>query len=349
VTNAYIVWALADAGEKGIAPELDAARKTATESKDPYVLALTAGALENAGRAADAKPLLTRLAAIQADDGSLPGAETSITSSGGESLLIETTSLAMLAWLPEAEYAGNVERAMTWLGSMCKGGRFGATQSTVLALKAIVAYDKSRSKPKADGRLALVVDGTEIQSLPFTKETKGALEFKDFAAALKPGEHKVALRMEDGSPMPYSLNVEYNATLPDDSAEAPLSVATRIAEPVAEEGEGVEVIAELKNTSDKALPMTMLIVGMPGGLEPRIERLQEGVKAGEYAFYEIRGRDVALYFRGLEPHAEKRVVISATAAAPGSYTGPASRAYLYYTPEQKKWAPGVKLDIAARQ
>jgi len=69
--------------------------------------------------------------------GVVVGAATSITGSGGESLEVETTSLAILAWLSSPKHTGNVETAIRWLGGRCKGGRFGATQSTILALKAI--------------------------------------------------------------------------------------------------------------------------------------------------------------------------------------------------------------------
>jgi hypothetical protein len=31
-----------------------------------------------------------------------------------------------------------------------------------------------------------------------------------------------------------------------------------------------------------------------------------------------------------------------------AYTGPASRAYLYYTDEYKNWAPGLKVSITPR-
>ena len=44
--------------------------------------------------------------------------------------------LAALAWLKNARYAGNVERAIKFLAETCKAGRFGSTQSTVLALRA---------------------------------------------------------------------------------------------------------------------------------------------------------------------------------------------------------------------
>jgi len=33
---------------------------------------------------------------------------------------------------------------------------------------------------------------------------------------------------------------------------------------------------------------------------------------------------------------------------PGKYTGPASRAYLYYTDEFKTWVDGVSVDISAK-
>ena len=32
----------------------------------------------------------------------------------------------------------------------------------------------------------------------------------------------------------------------------------------------------------------------------------------------------------------------------GSYTGPASRAYLYYTDEHKQWVESLKVEIKAR-
>ncbi len=68
---------------------------------------------------------------------------TSITSSSGESLVIETTSLAVVSWmnLDAAAFATNIELAIGYLLTKIKdGGRFGSTQSTVLSLKALIAY-----------------------------------------------------------------------------------------------------------------------------------------------------------------------------------------------------------------
>jgi hypothetical protein len=40
------------------------------------------------------------------------------------------------------------------------------------------------------------------------------------------------------------------------------------------------------------------------------------------------------------------IKLDLTAAVPGKYTGPASRAYLYYTPENKQWCDPLAIEIA---
>jgi len=105
---------------------------------------------------------------------------------------------------------------------------------------------------------------------------------------------------------------------------------------------------ELTNRTAEGLPMAAAIVGLPGGLEARAEQLKELVREGKADAFETRGREVILYWRGLAPGAKKSVVLSCVAALPGEYTGPASRAYLYYTDEHKDWQPGLRLSIPRR-
>jgi len=92
----------------------------------------------------------------------------------------------------------------------------------------------------------------------------------------------------------------------------------------------------------------MAIVGLPGGLEPRHDQLKELVKKGKIDAYEVIGREVALYWRTLPGDAKVEVPLSLIAAVPGTYTGPASRAYLYYTDEHKRWVDGVHAEIAPK-
>ena len=89
----------------------------------------------------------------------------------------------------------------------------------------------------------------------------------------------------------------------------------------------------------------MAIIGLPGGLEPRHDQLKELVKKGTIDAYEVIGREVVLYWRGLAAEAKVDVPLSLIAAVPGTYTGPASRAYLYYTDEHKQWVDRVKVTV----
>jgi hypothetical protein len=73
--------------------------------------------------------------------------------------------LAILAWLKGGEdFATFVEPAMKWLATKCKDGVFGDTQSTILALKAIVEYDKTRSAA-GPGNVEVILDGKVISKV----------------------------------------------------------------------------------------------------------------------------------------------------------------------------------------
>ena len=67
-----------------------------------------------------------------------------------------------------------------------------------------------------------------------------------------------------------------------------------------------------------------------------------------HAAHEIRGREVILYWRDMDAGSTVKVPLSVIAAVPGTYTGPASRAYLYYTDEFKQWQPGMKVTITPK-
>ena len=60
---------------------------------------------------------------------------------------------------------------------------------------------------------------------------------------------------------------------------------------------------------------------------------------------ETRAREVTLYFRQLKPKEVKTVPIDLVATVPGRYTGPASRAYLYYTNDEKIWNDPIEVVV----
>lgn len=390
-TNAYIVWSMLEAGyhPAKIEKSIDLVLNKATEGSDAYIIALGANIaalvegrysgmvelglasttkgekqyLQTAEKyGAIAKQLRNKLATKLTDEGFIDGAVTSITNSGGDALKIETTSLAILAWLRDDAYTGQVEKSILWLTERCKAGRFGSTQSTVLALKAIVEYDKARSTPKAPGSLVVLVDGKPVgEPVAFNEETKGAIHLPQLASHLTPGKHTIAVQMTGGSKMPYSIAVDYFADTPASSDECKLRIktlfsagvrtsnpSTHLRSATVAEGETTEVNVKVTNITKDGLPTPIAIVGLPGGLEPDYDQLKELIAVGKIASFEVIGRDVVLYWREMKPEQVTELSIRCVAAVPGTYTGPASRAYLYYTDEHKQWADGLTVTITPR-
>ncbi len=350
VANSYNTWSLLEAKVEGdLAAEVAWVRDAAERTQNTYVMALGANVLLLGGEQDGANRLLDKLAGKQTEDGSLTGATTSVVGSGGDALTIETTALAVLAWLKNPRYVENVEKSLKYLAESCKAGRFGSTQSTVLALRAIVAYDQSRAKPKAPGTLQLTVDGTPVgKPIEFTADTQGAIELPDATGSLRPGKHQVQIQMTGGSQMPYSATLKYHRLKPDSSEACKVHLEVALRDQAVEEGGVTEAAVAVVNRSGETIPMPVAIIGVPGGLEVRHDQLKELVKAGKIAAYEVLGRDVVLYWRALKPEERVELPISLVAAVPGTYTGPASRAYLYYTDEHKHWVEGMKVEIRAK-
>jgi alpha-2-macroglobulin-like protein len=310
---------------------------------------LAANALFLAGDKEAAHQVMDQLANLQDKDGHVRGAITTVVGSGGDSLEIETTSLATLAWLRDPAYAANVEQSIRYLAEACKGGRYGSTQSTVLALRAIVAYDKARAHPTAAGKVQLFVDDKGVgDAMAFDANTTGAIKLPDFADKLAPGQHSVELRMTDGSDLPYAVDVSFNSVTPSSSDQCKLSMTASLADEKVSEGAATEARVTVTNRGADTLPTPIAIVGLPGGLEVRHDQLKELVKSGRIAAYEVRGREVILYWRDIQPNQRIEVPLSLTAAIPGEYTGPASRVYLYYTDEFKQWLPGMKVTVTPK-
>lgn len=349
-SNAYIVWSLLETGEPAanLKAEIDSLKNVATTSKDNYVIALAANALDLAGDKQFSKTLMKRLATHQLPNGSVDKVQNSVVGSTGEALEIEGTSLATLAWLRNEEFAPNVEKSMKFLAESCKAGRYGSTQSTVMSLRAILAYDKKHAHPKKPGHINVMADGKSIGKVTFDEKSKESIKLPELAKMLPPGEHEIELQMEGGSAMPYAVAVNYNRMVPESSKLCKVDLNVNLSQRKLMEGSAAEVIATVTNKEGAIVPNPIAIIGLPGGLEPRHAQLKELVKGRKIDAYEVRGREVVLYWRALDKNEKVAIPISVIAAVPGKYTGPASRSYLYYTDEHKKWTDGLKVEIAAK-
>jgi hypothetical protein len=345
VTNAYIVWALTEAGRKDVSAELAAVTRQARESSDPYVVALAAKAQLNVNPGGEeARALVKKLVALQQKDGRFHGTTHSITRSGGQSLDVETTALATLALVAAGGAPGPVRSAVEWMMSARQGGGFGSTQATILALKALLAYDKASRQVEVGGTVVVRANGREVARQRFDKGRQEPIVLEGFESALQAGENSLELVL-DGGELPYTVTVDYTTANPASSPEAPVTLTTALAKEAVKMGETVRLTATVDNPKEAGLPMTLVRVGLPGGLTFQTWQLKELVEKKLVDFYETRPREVILYFRALPPKAHKELALDLVATVPGQYTGPASSAYLYYTAEHRAWASPVQVRV----
>ncbi len=348
-TNGYIVWALTEAKRKELTAELEAQAKVGQSSSDPYLVALAANSLLNAEATGRGPAIARRLVALQDKAGHFPGAKESITMSGGESLDIETTSLAILALIkasPSGEHEAAIRNAVTWLNGKRDGyGAFGSTQGTVLALKALTRYADYSRRTSASGVVIVRMNGKEIRRVSFDKGEKNAIELTDLAPSLVAGPNSLEIELEGEAQLPYSVALSYRAQKPASSPNAKVAVTTQLAKDKVALGEGVRLTAEIENRTKDGIPMTLARVGIPGGLTFQTWQLKELKDKGVIDFYETGAREVVVYLRAMAPGARKTIDLDLLATLPGSYVAPATSAYLYYTDEDKSWIAPVSVTV----
>jgi len=340
ITNAYIVYALAEAGRRDIQKELDASVAVARTSEDPYLLALVSNALYSFNDDKRGDELLGRALKKQADDGSWCGTRHSITRSGGISLKLETTALVCLAIMKSKSPDGN---ALTTgvkfiVNSRSGDGGFGATQSTILSLKALTAYAQFARKTDAPGVIVVSVNGKDVARKDYAAGEKDAIIIDSLEKYIATGTSTVGVRFESTkSPLPYSLAINYCTWKPLSSPECKVALTVSVAQKEVAVGATCRITAHLKNTTQEGLPMTLAIVGIPAGLSAQPWQLKELQEKKIVDFYEVSGSEVVFYYRQMKPSEERTIILDCKAEVPGKYTAKASRAYLYYTNEFKVW------------
>lgn len=348
VMNAYIVYALAEAGFANLDKEFNASVKKAGETKDAYLLAMMANAAMKMGKTKVADEMMSLLLTQQAKDGSFTGSTHSITYSQGQSLTIETSSIAILAMIKSGKYAGALNNTVQYLVSARNGyGVFGSTQGTVLALKALTEYAKFSKKTNEDGTIVIYVDGKKAAEQSYKAGDKGTITVEGLEKyIIAEGKHDIKVKyIGVKNPLPYSVAVSWNTSMPNSNKECVVNLETKYATKTANVGETVRLTATITNKKDGEIPSTMAIIGIPAGFTVQPWQLKELQEKKIFDYYEILGNNIAIYYRGMAPKDVKEIGLDLKAEMPGEYDAPASSAYLYYTNEFKTWTGADKLVI----
>ena len=347
IYNAYITWALTEAGyHKKLSRELDYAYKLAVQTEDVYVMSLAANALLNAGDKR-AKDLLNDIKLRQNEDGSWSGLHHSITHSKGQALAVETTSLVMLAMLKDDRYGENIRKANDFLMQARGTYGFGNTQSTVMALKAIIEYAKVAQKTDKSGRFSVYLNDELIAKYDYSEEDRSDVILSNLATDYLPkGSYEIKVKFsKTKNPVPFLVSVNYDTRSPDNDESRPLELTTTLLDATVGQGETARYQIQLKNISGAFQNNPIAIVGLPAGASPQLWQLKKLQQEGVFDYYENFDGYFVFYFRTIDDMEVKTINLDLKANTKGTYSSPASTAFLYYEQEHRAWSKAETLVI----
>lgn len=349
VTNAYLIFALARSGFKELDIELQFALENVRKNKDPYQIALLANAciaLENSDQAEELIEMLVRL---QTKDGKWQGKTRSMVGSSGNALATETTALACIALMGHGnpDHLGIVGLGIKYLyRGRNPYGSFGATQTTVMALEALIDYQLYNQRNSEDGKLELLVNGKVLEVVEYKSNQQGIIKLDAWHNSLRVGNNHIQVRFsETKHGLPFSLGANWTTQKPSGSREKEVSLKMTLAKSQVKVGETVRITSVIRNLSREAIGTPIALIGIPGGLSVQDWQLKELKEKGLFDFYELRGQYVVLYYESMRGMQSHEINLDLKAEVPGNFEAPASSAYPYYNQTQKDWASLGSIEI----
>jgi hypothetical protein len=132
---------------------------------------------------------------------------------------------------------------------------------------------------------------------------------------------------------------------PSEVDPCPVRVSTRLDGSEMAWGRAVALAAEVSNTTDQSQPMVVAVLGLPAGLELRLDQLEHFQRAGVIDCYETRAREVICYWRKLSPNEQVNLTLDLVATVPGKFTGPAPLVYLHDAADRKHRGEPLVIEI----
>ncbi|WP_040279510.1 TonB-dependent receptor plug domain-containing protein [Psychroserpens damuponensis] len=350
VANAYIVYAISESGvAANINLEYETAFKDALKTKDTYKMAMLTLASYNLGKTKNAQLLLKELkqAISNFDFENLP-VEQTITRSYGNAKNIETTAFTVLALLRENKIDHTlIAKGIDHIVSKRSHNRFGSTQSTAMALKALIAYTEQQKKMMITDNDSVEIN---INGTSFTSKLKmtnnGKITIDGLGTYIKQGSQNVAITFNnENTTFPYSLVIGWDSYTPDSAKEKFLDLKTSIAETNYKVGDNVSMTIDVTNLKYDGLGMVTSIIGIPSGTTAQPWQLKTLLEQEKVAYYEIFDNYLVLYWRSFAAKETKTIRLDLKADIAGTYKAPASTVYPYYGDEFKTWITGNTIDI----
>ena len=357
--TAYIAWALESADYKGEA--IDRARRFVEKhldgKMDAYTLAVVANfAVENgkdselAHRALE----LLRDAATEKGDFAWWSANETGVYATGDSAAVETTGLALQAFLKAGGYNDLVRKSLAWIASKKNGeGNWGTTQGTIMALRALLKASE-QSGSDARGTAEVLLDGKKVVTLEIGKENNDLFHQFVLPQTRADRDNEIEIRFSGKGGLAYQIAGRYFVPWQQATTHEPLAIEVKYDRTRLAQDEIVTGTAKIRNNLDKTAKMVMVDLGIPPGFELLSEDLQKMVektasaKSGRLEKFNMTATQAILYFDSIAPRDSFEVRYRLRAKYPIHAQGFASRVYEYYDPNVNATAKPVRFEVSGR-
>jgi uncharacterized protein YfaS (alpha-2-macroglobulin family) len=357
--TAYIAWALESADYKG--PAIEKARQFVEKhldgKMDSYTLAVVANfAVENGKDSEFARRALEMLRDAATEKGDFvwwSADETSVYATG-DSAAIETTGLAVQAFLKAGGYTDVVRKSLSWIASKKNGdGSWGTTQATIMALRALLRASE-QSGSDARGTAEVLLDGKKVASLEINKENNDLFHQFVLPQTNADRDNEIEIRFSGKGGLAYQIAGRYFVPWQQATTREALAIEVKYDRTRLVQDEIVTGTAKIRNNLDKTAKMVMVDLGIPPGFELLSEDLQKmveksaGEKSGRLEKFSMTATQAILYFDSIAPRDSFEVRYRLRAKYPIHAQGFASRVYEYYDPNVNATAKPVHFEVSGR-
>ena len=376
--TAYVTWALADAGYATSEPvqravaylhgQLAQYQQAQTQNSqansplatppamlDPYAAAMLANALIAAdpqGSAGQIEQLITRLLSSAEKDGqgyfTWSSGMTTYMGGYGNVSNIETAAMTAIALLRLEQHLDVAQGAIdSILSQRDPNGMFYSTQTTVLALKALLL---AAEQGGADGpaTVTVTINGERAQTLTITEENADVVQFVSFDD-LNPSGNAVTITVEGDRALQYQVVTQFylpwEAVTSTPVAEKEVRIDVAYDRTTLQVNDVVNVTAEVELLAPGVAGTLLVDLGLPPGFRPLTEDLDGLVAQGLIARYELTGRQILVYMTNVPSGQVYRLPYRLQARFPIRAQTPSSQAYDYYTPEKQDTATPQRIVV----
>ncbi len=350
--TAYIVWALAEIGQKEGAAQrgLDYLKGKWEKVNDAYILALVANAFVAMEPKSEMtiKVLRRLLDMAKEDNGAIYWESNmpSITFTEGKGADIEASGLAAYALVKSGKFSKETTKALTYLiRSKDTSGMWYTTQGTIIALRALVGALGGTSED-INATVVVMHNGKTVSEIKVDKNNADVMQQIELSEYLK-DENTVEIQLKGEGNFLYEITSSYYIPWKDlPRPPMPLfAIDVNYDRKQLVMNDLVKVDVSINLLKSGTAQMVMIDLGIPPGFEVQTPTLDEFVNNKTIQKYSLTSRQMIVYLESISSNRPVKFTYSLKAKYPVRAKVQSSRVYEYYNIDKEVIAEPFEIKV----